>query len=121
MKKPFINNIRWFARILGSLLFLLILIMFIGYAIEPSGTGEMTKRDIPLMIGMSSMLLGILIAWISEGFGGLLMVGGFIPFLLDELKSDQGFDAWFLMIFPVIGLLHLFCWWQSSKFSSRLM
>ena len=120
MKKSLVKSIRWFARILGSLLVLLVLVMFIGYAIEPQGTGDMTLQDIPLIIGMIAMLIGIIIAWFHEGIGGLFLIGGFIPFLVDELQSGQGYNAWFLAVFPLIGLLHLFCWWVSSKIRSGL-
>ncbi len=84
----------------------------------PGSSGKLNERDIPLMTGMIVMLVGIVVAWFREGIGGLLMIGGFIPFLVDELKSEKGFNAWFLVIFPLIGLLHLYCWWQSQRLRS---
>ena len=124
MKKSYVNGVRWFARILGSLILLFVLLMAIGEGFfmepPPGSSGMLTKRDIPLMTGMLVMLVGIVVAWFREGIGGLLMIGGFIPFLVDELKSEKGFNAWFLVIFPIIGLLHLFCWWQSRRLKSRI-
>ena len=97
MKKSHVNGIRWFARILGSLVLLLVLLMAIleGFFMEPppGSSGVLKGRDIPLMAGMIIMLVGIVVAWFREGIGGLLMIGGFIPFFVDELKS--GFNAWF--------------------------
>ena len=121
MKKSYINGIRWFSRILGSLILLLVLLTVIveGFFMEPppGASGKLTDRDIPLMAGMIVILTGVVVAWFREGIGGLLMIGGFVPFLVDELTSEKGFNAWFLLFFPVIGLLHLFCWWQSRKLS----
>jgi uncharacterized membrane protein YkvI len=119
MKKSHINGVRWFSRILGSLILLLVLFMAIGEALfmepPPGSSGKLKESDIPLMTGMIVMLVGIVVAWFREEIGGLLMIGGFIPFLVDELKSERGFNAWFLVIFPIIGFLHLFCWWQSRR------
>ena len=121
MKKSHVIGIRWFARILGSIILLLVLLMVIGEVLlmepPPGSTGKLGEGDIPFMTGMIVMLVGIVVAWFREGLGGLLMIGGFIPFLVDELKS--GFNAWFLVIFPIIGLLHLFCWWQSRRLKPK--
>ena len=124
MKKSHVNGIRWFARILGSLVLLLVLLVVIGEGLfmepPPGSSSKLKERDIPLMAGMITMLVGIVVAWFREGIGGLLMIGGFIPFLVDELKSEKGFNAWFLVVFPIIGLLHLFCWWQSRRLKSKI-
>lgn len=121
MKKPHINVIRWIARILDALLVLFVLLSAVGGIIDPppQATGNLTQQDIPLMIGMISMVVGIIVAWFREPLGGLLIIGGFIFFVIVELITSQNFDAWFLVIFPIVGLLHLFSWWQSRKLSSK--
>jgi hypothetical protein len=124
MKKSHVNGVRWLARILGSLVLLFVLLLVIGEGLfmepPPGSSGMLKERDIPLMAGMIIMLVGIVVAWFREGIGGLLMIGGVIPFLVDELKSEKGFNAWFLVIFPIIGLLHLFCWWQSRRLKAKM-
>jgi peptidoglycan/LPS O-acetylase OafA/YrhL len=117
MKKSHITGIRWFARILGAFLVLFVLLSAIGGIIDPppQAVSKITTRDMPLMIGMAIMLLGIIIAWFREGIGGLLVVGGFIFFVVVELITDKNFDAWFLLVFLAVGLLHLFCWRQSKN------
>lgn len=119
MIKSHINIIRWFARIAGSLLVLFVLLMFLGYAIEPQGTGKITLTEIPLFIGMIAMLLGIIVAWFREVIGAVLIFGGFLVFLAQELISNKSFDVWILVIFPAIGLLFLLCWWQSRKLAQN--
>lgn len=115
LNNTIIKGIRWFTRVVGSLLVLFVLFMFIGYAIWPQGTGEVKLTAIPLFVGMGLMVGGIIAAWFREGLGGLLTVGGFILFLGVELVSGRGFDALFLVNFPIIGMLFLFCWWQSRN------
>lgn len=114
LDKTIVKGIRWFARIAGALLVLFVLSMFIGYAIGPQGFGEVKPTAIPLFGGMGLMVGGIIVAWSREGLGGLLTVGGFILFLGVELVSGGDFDFWFLVTFPIVGLLFLFCWWQSK-------
>ena len=67
------------------------------------------------MTGFIFMVGGIIIAWFREGLGGWLIIGGFIFFFAVESITSKSFDAWAMIIFPVIGLLHLFCWRQSKK------
>jgi hypothetical protein len=122
MKKSYVNGVRWFARISGSLVLLFVLFLAIVEGLTgppPGSSGKLTGSDIPLMTGMITMLVGIVVAWFREGIGGLLMIGGFVFFFVNELKSEKGFGAWFLVIFPIIGLLHLFCWWQSRRLKSK--
>jgi hypothetical protein len=93
--------------------------MFLGYAIDPQDTGDITLTEIPLFIGMIAMLSGIIVAWFREGVGAVLIIGGFLFFVAQEMIKNQGFNAWILVIFPVIGLLFLLCWWQTRKLAQR--
>ena len=121
MKKSLVTGIRWFARILGALLVLFVLLSAIGGIIDPPSQAnvKISTQEIPLMIGMIIMLVGIIVAWFREGIGGLLVVGGFIFFVAAELITDKKFDAWFILVFLAVGLLHLFCWWQSKNLSPK--
>jgi hypothetical protein len=115
MNNATLNGIRWFARIVGSLLVLFFLLMVLGYIIEPQGTGKITLSEIPLIIGMAAMLLGIIIAWFREGIGAFLTIGGFLFFFASELISTRSFKTWILVAYPTIGLLFLACWLQSRQ------
>ncbi|MEE8605338.1 MAG: hypothetical protein V3S65_08185, partial [Candidatus Aminicenantaceae bacterium] len=78
MKKTLITGIRWFTRILGALLVLFVLMSAVWGLLgpPPEVASKISDRDMPLMIGMIIMLVGIIIAWFREGIGGLLVVGG---------------------------------------------
>jgi hypothetical protein len=120
IKKEIITGIRWFTRIAGSLLVVLSLVILIGSIIEPypQGRAKITPGVILLIIGMISMVVGIVVAWFREGLGGFLTVGGFVFFyavhLIVEKRLPRGS---FLVYFLIIGLLFIFCWWQSRKLS----
>ena len=115
MNNSSFNNIRWLARIVGTLLVVFFLLMVLGYVIEPQGTGKITLTEIPLIIGMLAMLLGLIIAWFREGLGAFINIAGFLLFLASELISNKSFHAWIIVAYPAIGLLFLLCWWQSKK------
>jgi hypothetical protein len=115
MNNASLNFIRWFERIVVSLFVLFFLLMVIGYIIEPQGTGKITHSEIPLIVGMAAMLLGIIIAWFREGIGAFLTIGGFLFFFASELLSTRSFHAWILVVYPAIGLLFLACWLQSRQ------
>lgn len=113
MNKQYIKTIRWFARIVGAVVVVFVLFMYIAYAIEPQGSNRMSFAEIPLILGMLLMLGGIIIAWFREKIGGIIAIGGFLLFLVYELISTGSFNAWISIIFPLLGLLYLFCWWNS--------
>jgi len=121
MGKSLINGIRWFARILGALLVLLVLYFVIGELIIEGnlGTGKITPIDIPIIIGWISMVVGIMLAWFREAMGSVIIISGFVLKLVIELIVNQKFLPLFFVIFPIIGLLFLFCWWQSRKLTSQ--
>ena len=71
-----------------------------------------------LIIGMVSMVVGIVVAWFREGLGGFLTVGGFVFFYAVHLFVEKSHHrGWFIIYFLIIGLLFIFCWWQSRKLS----
>lgn len=123
MKKSYIKGIRWFTRIVGSLLVLLVLIIVIGSIIEPypQGRESITPGAILLLIGGISMVVGIVVAWFWEGLGGFLTVGGFVFFYAVHLFVEKSHHrGWGIFItFLIIGLLFIFCWWQSRKLTSQ--
>ena len=101
----------------------LVLAIAIGETITgpPSQTtGKITPRDILLFIGLISMVAGIVVAWFREGLGGFLTVGGFVFFYAVHLIVDKNLPAgWFLIIFLIIGILFVFCWWQSRRVNRK--
>ena len=118
-----ITGIRWFARIVGSILVLLVLAIAIGEMITeppPRATGKITPRDIPLFIGLILMVAGIIVAWFKEGIGGLLTVGGFIIFLVAHFIFYGNIPGVpIFIIFLITGLLFIFCSWQSRKVAKQ--
>jgi len=118
IEKSDINKIRWFTRILGGLLFLFVLVEIIEY-FSASGLVISKKENLLWnlfgLIPIISMMLGIVIAWFREAIGSIMILGVFIYYLIGMLIISKVYWSRIDVIFPIIALLHLFCWWQSRK------
>ena len=125
MKKSIIKKNRWFARILGTPVALFFLFMLIGDFLDSSYYSDYSLYlwEIFSLIGMYLMSVGIIVAWIWEGIGGLLTVGGFIlayaMYLFVSKIPFIMFSFLLHVLFLISGLLFLFCWWQSRKLTSQ--
>jgi len=126
MKKSVIKKIRWFARILGTPVALFFLLMVIGDFIESSYYRSYSENLYPGIfitpISLALMSVGIIVAWIWEGIGGLLTVGVFIiasVLTTFVYKSSFGILLPFDLLLLISGLLFLLCWWQSRKLTSQ--
>jgi hypothetical protein len=98
---------RWTARILGTLMVLLVLAFVFGEG--PPPLLRMTAREQFYALGVGSLFLGLVVAWFREGWGGLLSVLGWG--LLAVLAKRPALDLPF-SIPGAVGLLHLVCWWR---------
>ena len=102
--------LRWAARILGTLLVLLILMFLIGEgAPRPS---MLTARDKLMFLALGVMLTGLVLAWKWAGIGGLLALAGYLLF------CGMGGRRTILSPFLAGGVaacLHLLAWWASDR------
>ena len=75
IERRIVTVLRWTARILGVALLLLVAAFAIGEGVP--NPLAMSVRESLLTLGLLTMLVGQVLAWKSEGIGGLLIVGGF--------------------------------------------
>ena len=113
MKKSHINIIRWLARILGVLLGLgIFLFGIISRIVNPSywlQRGETHFEVYLFLVPQILLLASFIIAWSREAIGGAMIIGFWVLILALGLWGAELFWGF------IVGLLHLFCWWQSRK------
>ena len=103
--------ICWVARILGSLLAVLVLVIFVGETLSGDGPGNPFKHPLPVQlgfVGMLAMWVGCIVGWKWQGVGALLTIGGIMTFHIIEKR------LWLMGAFPLFdlaGILFLLCWW----------
>ena len=108
---------RWLARILGTLIVVVSLSFFIAYVIQ--GNSKLPNPDfghglvtILFIIG----LIGFLIAWRWEGFGGILSAISIVLMTIVNViwvraAKDPGSEI--ILLIP--ALLFIYCWWRTRK------
>lgn len=121
MKSPgklgnrFFLSLRWIARILGSLVALLIIVFVLGYAIggDPKANEETSLKTMvfPAII-FTVWIAGVALAWKWEGIGGGILFLSSIVFFI--AVSDALWPPNPLSILPITGVLFLVCWWKSK-------
>ncbi|MGO9109709.1 MAG: hypothetical protein ACLP9L_10785 [Thermoguttaceae bacterium] len=101
---------RWTARIIGTLLLVLIAIFVIGEGVpNPS---ILSHRENLLTVAMLTMIVGQIAAWKWEGIGGVLILSSYFLFAIMNhgIPFNIVFGPWLLT-----GLLFLGCAWMESK------
>jgi len=118
MNRLVINVIRWVARILGFLVGLILLVFgILSRILHPSDYLQMgeTHLEVYLFLVLWILLLAsFIIAWSREAIGGVMILGFYVVCMAFRL-----FDGELIWGPPIVGLLHLFCWWQSRKLTSQ--
>ena len=124
------KRVRWIARIWGTVIIGITLLVLIGYAWNWVTTGKADPHAVedyppienlpPLFIGLS--VLGLGIAWSWEGLGGAITIVfqlAMLPLLLINwpITQDSRFVAPYLILMTIAtpGTLFLVCWWRSRK------
>jgi len=115
MKTSFVNGVRWVTRILGIIAGLMVLyfgvldrILEISWYLQI----ESHLKFIVLLAFLVLILSGIVTAWFREAVGGLMILVGYVLSLaFKEIEGSLFYPV------PIVGLLFLFCWWQSRRLS----
>ncbi|GAB4147926.1 MAG: hypothetical protein Fur0021_07220 [Candidatus Promineifilaceae bacterium] len=103
--------VRWMARLIGTVLFLLVVWFAAGEGMPAPGTLSLTEGL--LFLAFAIMVVGLLVAWYWERVGGLMVIGGFLAFwLINAIATGNYNPGWLLIVFPLTGLLFLLSWWR---------
>ncbi|MDH3575429.1 MAG: hypothetical protein OET57_15240 [Desulfobacteraceae bacterium] len=113
-KKWFGYAIRWIPRVVGTLLFVMLIVFAIGEGV-PNPIEQSLVVQIE-MLAMFIMWFGLLIAWKSELIGGMLVLLGYTCFCGVEWQTPSIKFPFGLFLF--VGLLYMFSWWSRKKQNS---
>ena len=105
--------LRYLARIPATLLALLILALAVGEGVDVT---LLTPTESVMMFFMFVMWSGLILGWLRESLGGILVLAGFAGFHITEwVTSGTVPSAWAFMFFPLCGLLYLLSWWMHHR------
>lgn len=98
---------RWMARVAGTLLVMLFLVIFIGEALgadDPSALLRLSTTEYLEFAAVGVMLTGAILAWWRELTGGALCIAGGLLFVAVESWADGQLSlVWFPVAFALIG------------------
>lgn len=103
-------GICWAARILGSLLAALVLVIVVCHAFSEEGLPDPFSQPPGVtleFLGLFAVWAGVVLAWKWEGVGGLLTIGGVIIF---HIVEGRLWLNWVFGLFGLVGIMFLLCW-----------
>jgi hypothetical protein len=114
-KNRTVATLRWIARISGLVFAAFFLLMFIGEGLEGmSRAHEANPIAFRALIGLVAVflyLLGLILAWKWEGFGGIAAIVFIVVFAV--AVPDAPIPMYAIMAFPAI--LFIICWLMSRS------
>ena len=114
-----VKRIRWFARIFGLLVILLLCIVFVpefagrlGLAPPPpGGLPSLSTADAIQFYSMAIILIGLVVGWKWELAGGVITL---LPGIIDGFLNPR--SVIFVSVIVAPGILFLVCWWWTRSF-----
>lgn len=109
---PVLFTLRGTARLLGTAILALVVAIAVGEGV-PNPLGQPIAVNL-LFIALATMVVGLIVAWKWEVVGGLLILGGFAFFAIENhgVKFNLVFGPML-----VAGLLYLLGGWLRSRWS----
>jgi hypothetical protein len=110
--------IRWTARILGSIMVVIGLVLFGSELFQDLPGGETCSIDararfISVLVLHGAYIIGYLVAWKWEGLGGLIAI---IGILFSQMISPDPFSMFLgQLLFTVPGILFLLYWFLTRR------
>jgi hypothetical protein len=103
---PLSRLVRWSARITSLLLLGLVIIISIGEGGPPNVFRQPPSVQLEFA-SLGLMLIGLVIGWVCEGLGGLLVLLGLVAFNAVELAVNGRPGLGAFPLFAVPGVLFL--------------
>jgi len=111
--KKIVKALRWTGRILGILLFLLVLVFAIG-----EGAPNPFTQPFPANVQFFAWglcLIGFLVAWRWERIATGMILGGMAAFYILNYMEGGKFPGGIFPLFFLPGVLFLVCWIFNNK------
>ena len=121
-----ISIIRWTARIIGTLLVLLTILIGVGQMLESYnryGAAALDTFDTLMIITFVFWiggLAGLILALWKEGLGGIGSLLSFIIFIFLLGINPKSNFIYGLFIYLIPSVLYVYCWWLTKKPSNKI-
>jgi hypothetical protein len=107
---------RWVARIVSTFALMVVVVFVVGEGLP--NLSQLPLADLLLTLAFFAMLVGVVLGWRWEAAGGVVALVDFAAFLgLEYVARGSASVNGFLALFPIAGVLYLFCWWRRKRIS----
>lgn len=118
-KRTFIATMRYLAHLFNILLIFAVILLALGETFPNSF--NLASREFLLTSSLLVILAGLFSAWKWEGIGGILIIVGFLVFIIiNSIFSDYLKLGISFLLFPLTGLLFLVCCFGESKSKHKI-
>ena len=112
LNNKFFVVLRWVARIIGSLVALLVVLFGVAYTIGGNPPPPL------VFLAFLVLVIGVILAWFWEGIGGGLLLLLSIVFAIVQpnafwTPNEASVGPTPMLIFPIAAILFLICWLKS--------
>ena len=107
LSSPLYRVVHWSARVTSLLLFGLVVVVVIGQGGPPNIFHQPTPVQLEF-VALGLMLLGLVLGWVREGIGGLLVLLGLAALNTVELAVNGRPAVGAFPLFALPGALFLF-------------
>lgn len=112
--------IRWIAKVWSIASVGLILLIFIGEALQPTAPLPTSQERVGLLLFPVGVCLGMIVAWRREGLGGFITAGSLLAFYaMMRAVSGEFPRGPFFALFAAPGILFLVSWLLSRYGKGR--
>ncbi|MCB0729462.1 MAG: hypothetical protein KDC52_01120 [Ignavibacteriae bacterium] len=112
-----ISFLRYIAHLFSILLIFVVLLLALGENFK--SIEKLTLQELLLISSFIIMFVGLLSAWKWEFFGGLLIIIGFAMFyIVNSLYAKNLNLGFFFVLFPLTGLIFIFCCWREKRLTN---
>jgi hypothetical protein len=102
--------LRSIARTVATSLFIFIIIIIVHQRLP--NVRVFTRGEIVSSVFFVTMSAGLLLGWWRELVGSIMILGGFVAFMVSEyVTSGDAGIGFIFMLFPFAGALYLAYWW----------
>jgi hypothetical protein len=114
LNSTFFSILRWVARVIGSLVALLIVAFGVAYTIGGNPPPPL------VFIAFAILVIGVILAWIWEGIGGGLLLLLSIVFAIVQpnaywTPNENSVGPTPMLIFPIVAIIFIVCWLKSRS------
>lgn len=115
--KSGVTAVRWWARIVGVVMGVLLATIVIGEGMGGHGPPITTLSVLAEFVPWILVFVGIVIMFFWEGIGGAMTaLGGLIEQGNVILVAHGGLNP-FILVFVFVGLASVYCWWRTHRLS----